>query len=87
MLMVTPANFCLQSVWIVTSATLGVLILCAGLEGYLKKEIPMLLRGVLVIGGLLLIYPGAITDYIGLGVMALLLVQQFAGTKFGRETN
>ncbi|MFR5881521.1 MAG: TRAP transporter large permease subunit, partial [Cloacibacillus evryensis] len=46
MLMVTPANFCLQSVWIVTSATLGVLILCAGLEGYLKKEIPMLLRGI-----------------------------------------
>lgn len=83
MLMVTPDNFSLQSIWIVTTATLGVIILCAGLEGFLKREIPMILRGVLVIGGLLLIYPGAITDYIGLGVMALLIVQQFAGIKLG----
>lgn len=83
MLMVTPDNFCMQSVWIVASATLGVIILCAGLEGYLKREIPMLMRGILVIGGLLLIYPGAVTDYIGLGVLALLVVQQFAGIKLG----
>lgn len=81
--MVTPDNFCMQSVWIVASATLGVIILCAGLEGYLKREIPMLMRGILVIGGLLLIYPGAVTDYIGLGVLALLVVQQFAGIKLG----
>ena len=73
----------MQSVWIVASATLGVIILCAGLEGYLKREIPMLMRGILVIGGLLLIYPGAVTDYIGLGVLALLVVQQFAGIKLG----
>ena len=43
----------------------------------------MLMRGILVIGGLLLIYPGAVTDYIGLGVLALLVVQQFAGIKLG----
>ncbi len=85
-LMVTPDNFSIESIWIVFSATLGVLILCAGLEGYMRKKIPLIMRGVLIIGGLLLMYPEKISDYIGLGVFALLMAQQYFG--FGRrETN
>lgn len=83
MLMVTPDNFALRSVWIVATATLGVVILCAGLEGFLKRAIPMALRAALVLGGLLLIYPEAVTDYIGLAVAAVLVVQQFSGLKLG----
>jgi len=83
MLMVTPDNFALRSVWIVATATLGVVILCAGLEGFLKRSIPMVLRAALVLGGLLLIYPEAVTDYIGLAVAAVLAVQQFSGLKLG----
>lgn len=83
MLMVTPDNFCLQSVFIVVSATIGVVTLCAGLEGYLKKSIPMPLRILAVIGGLLMIYPEAITSYIGLGISVLLIIQQLLGIKVG----
>lgn len=79
MLMVTPENFSLQSIWIMFSAIVGVFILSAGLEGYMKRKIPMIMRGILIIGGLMLMYPGKITDYIGLGTLALLLVQQFIG--------
>lgn len=83
MLMVTPDNFCLQSVFIVVSATIGVVTLCAGLEGYLKRSIPMPLRILAVIGGLLMIYPEAITSYIGLGISVLLIIQQLLGIKVG----
>ena len=85
MLMVTPENFGIQSIWIVTTAVLGVFILCAGLEGFMKKKIPMIWRVVLIAGGLLLMYPERISDYVGLGVFALLMVQQYFG--FRRAEN
>ena len=83
-LMVTPENFCLGSIWIMFSATLGVFILCVGLEGFLKRKVPMVMRILLVLGGLMLMYPERISDYVGLGVFALLMIQQFFG--FRRET-
>ncbi len=79
MLMVTPENFSVQSVWIVLTATLGVFILCAGLEGFMRRHIPLIMRGLLIVGGFLLMYPGTLTDYAGFGIAALLILQQFIG--------
>lgn len=85
MLMVTPENFCLGSIWIMCTAVLGVFILCTGLEGFMRKKVPMVLRVVLVAGGLMLMYPERISDYVGLAVFALLIVQQYFG--FRRAVN
>ena len=87
MLMVTPQNFCLQSIFIVVMATIGVIILCSGLEGYLRKPMPMILRILAVLAGLLMIYPEAITSYIGLGISALIIAQQLLGIKVGGKSN
>ena len=77
MLMVTPENFSMKSIWIISTAVMGVFILCTGLEGFMKKKIPIAMRAILIIGGFSLMYPGNNTDYLGFGVFALLMLQQF----------
>ena len=84
MLMVTPENFSMKSIWIIITAVMGVFILCTGLEGFMKKKIPLAMRAILILGGFSLMYPGNSTDYIGFGVFALLMAQQFV---FRRGTN
>lgn len=85
MLMVTPGNFGLETLWIIVTALMGVFILSAGLEGFMRKDIPMAMRILLVLGGLSLMYPERISDYIGLGVFVSLMLQQYLG--FGGARN
>ncbi|NLG78380.1 MAG: TRAP transporter fused permease subunit [Firmicutes bacterium] len=49
-------------------AFLGVYLLAVGIEGYWKRQIPILERGILVVAALLLIKPGLATDLVGLGI-------------------
>ncbi len=58
----------------VVSAIVGVLSLAAGVEGWLLRSANWLERGLIIIGGTLLIIPGWNTDLIGLAVIALVLV-------------
>lgn len=76
-LMVTPSNFGLASVWIVGSASIGVFILCAGLEGFVRRGIPMPGRIALVLAGICLMYPEFYSDMIGLVALAALMIQQY----------
>lgn len=76
-LMVTPANISLASLWIVLTATVGVFILCAGLEGYVRREIRMPMRVALVLAGICLLYPEIYTDMVGIAAFALLMIQQY----------
>src|SRR5205823_4151975 len=55
------------------TATLGVILLAAGLFGYLLRPATWWQRGVLIVAALLLIKPGWITDVIGL-VLGLVVV-------------
>ncbi|MBR3880477.1 MAG: TRAP transporter fused permease subunit [Mailhella sp.] len=52
------------------TSIIGVLGLAAGLQGYMLTEAKVWERPVLLAGGLMMIYPGTYTDFIGLGVMA-----------------
>ncbi len=64
------------SVTSLLSATVGVVCLAAGLQGYLLRECRWWERLALLAAALLLIKPGYITDAIGLGLLALVLVTQ-----------
>jgi len=55
------------------TATLGVILLAAGLFGYLLRPASWWQRGVLIVAAMLLIKPGWINDLIGL-VLALAVV-------------
>jgi TRAP-type uncharacterized transport system fused permease subunit len=60
------------------SATLGVILLSAGLFGYLLRPATPWQRAVLVVAALLLIKPGWITDLMGLALGALVAGVQLA---------
>ena len=61
----------------------GILAVSASLEGYLKTNMPWYERIVCCVGGLMLIFPGVITDVIGIALVALVFVLQFAAVKKG----
>ncbi|MDI6913595.1 MAG: TRAP transporter permease [Desulfitobacteriaceae bacterium] len=61
----------------VITASLGVVGLAIAIEGWLFTNASWLYRAIAFIGALLLIYPGTITDLIGLGLIALVFVLNF----------
>lgn len=63
------------------SALLGIFGIAAGLNGHFFCRIPALLRLVLAGAGLCMMIPGALTDVIGLVVMAAVVVYQYTHAK------
>ena len=66
---------------IALTAIVGIFGVSSALEGYIFKGMPWWQRILAAVGGLALIYPGLTTDLIGLGLVAVVLVLQFAGRK------
>lgn len=52
----------------------GVFLLSVMTEGHFRQRVPFWLRAVAGIGALLLIYPGIVTDIMGVAALALLLI-------------
>jgi TRAP-type uncharacterized transport system fused permease subunit len=73
------------SVWevilIAVTSLVGMFGVSAALEGYLMRPIPWYLRIMSAAGGLLLIYPGLVTDVIGLGLVGIVVAFQFIKKK------
>lgn len=70
------------TVWEIISISItsliGMFALSAALEGYLLHNMPWYQRIISAAGGLLLIYPGLVTDAVGLGLAVLVIVLQLA---------
>jgi len=54
----------------------GVFLLATALEGHFLRKIPLPVRVITGIGALCLIFPGPVTDSIGLGLGLVMLIQQ-----------
>jgi TRAP transporter 4TM/12TM fusion protein len=67
----------------IITGLLGTLALGAGVQGWLLRRSAWVERGILIIGALLLIKPGWITDLIGLGL--LIIVAAFQYTKIKKK--
>ena len=63
------------------SAVLGMIGIAAGLSGYLLKEMSIAERLLAVVGGLLLVIPGAVTDIVGSVLIAIVLALQILGKR------
>ncbi len=63
------------------SSVLGIFGIAAALNGHLIRRIPMVFRLVLAGGGLCMMIPGALTDVIGLAVVAVIIVFQYLNAK------
>ncbi|MBM7551153.1 TRAP transporter permease [Thalassobacillus pellis] len=67
----------METLWVVFTAVCGMLAIGAGLIGYWFRRMLWFERIASVAGGLTLIYPGTMSDIIGLAVFAVILGLQF----------
>ena len=63
------------------TATVGVVLLAAGLHGYLLTRASLWQRALLVVAAFVLIKPGLMTDLIGIGLGLLVLAFQFVARR------
>jgi TRAP-type uncharacterized transport system fused permease subunit len=70
-----------EVVLICITSLVGIFAVSASLEGYFLRNMKWYERIACVVGGLLLIYPGIVTDAIGLGLVAIVLVAQIVARK------
>lgn len=70
-----------EVVLICITSIVGIFAVSAALEGYLLHHLPVYQRLICLAGGLLLIYPGLVTDLIGVGLVAVVVVFQVLTTK------
>ena len=61
---------------LIITSFVGIFAVSASLEGYMLARMPWYLRILSAVGGLLLIYPGIVTDAIGLALVASVVVLQ-----------
>ncbi len=87
-----PAMLFVNTVWyevvlICITAIIGMFGVSAALEGYLLTNMKWYERIISAVGGLLLIYPGIITDSIGLGFIAIVMLIQIISKKAHKQIN
>ncbi len=70
-----------EVILICITSFVGIFAVSSALEGYFLHHMKWYERIVSVIGGLLLIYPGVVTDVIGLGLVAVVMVAQILTRK------
>ena len=71
----------LEVITISITSFIGIFGVAAALEGYLFHRMPWYLRILSAAGGLLLIYPGLVTDTVGLAMVGLMTLIQYTTAK------
>ena len=71
----------LSVVMIYITSLIGIVGVASALEGYLFADMGIIERILLVAGGIMMIFPGGLTDGIGLAVVAAAVVIQYARKK------
>ena len=74
-----------EVILIVITSLIGMFGVAAGLEGYMLRKTSWWERLLSVAGGLLLIYPGLVTDVIGLSLVGLVLVIQILENRLAKK--
>ena len=65
-----------EVILICITSLVGIFAVSAALEGYFLDRMPWYQRIISAIGGLMLIYPGLVTDSIGLALVAIVVIAQ-----------
>ena len=63
-----------QIILAICTATLGIVSMAAAVEGYIWKVVPVLSRVLMAIAALLLIFPGLLTDMLGIVLFVIAIV-------------
>ena len=70
-----------EIILIAITSLVGMFAVSSSLEGYLMCNMPWYERILALVGGLLLIYPGVVTDTIGIGLVAIVVIMQLASRR------
>ena len=70
-----------ELVLICVTSLVGMFAVAASLEGYFIHNMPWYQRIMSIAGGLMLIYPGIVTDCIGVGLVVIVALIQLATRK------
>ena len=70
-----------EVITICITSFVGICAISAALEGFLLRHMNWPQRVMSAVGGLLLIYPGLVTDTVGLGLVAVVVILQVIGRK------
>lgn len=62
--------------WVTATAAIGIAALAGGLQGWLFRKCSQIERWLLVVAGVMLVYPRAMFDYIGLALVVAVLAMQ-----------
>ena len=71
----------LNMAWIILTSIIGMFSLAAAFEGFMFRKMSVLWRLAGIAGGIMLIAPGAFIDFIGLALIALVIVVQVLQTR------
>ena len=74
-------TFRVVGIAIVITSLVGMFALSMALEGYFHGPLQALLRIVVAAGGLMLIYPGTVTDLVGLALVGVVIALQILKAK------
>ncbi|MGB8599263.1 MAG: TRAP transporter large permease subunit, partial [Burkholderiales bacterium] len=81
LLKLPPDGSWLGVAWITLTAFFGIAALCGGVQGYLLRKTTLVERAVLILAGLLLVYPKPLFDFVGIGLLLLVLGAQWRQVK------
>ena len=70
-----------EIILICITSVAGIFGVSAALEGYLFRQMRWYEQVISAVGGLMLIYPGLVTDTVGLGLLAIVFTMQLIGKK------
>ena len=71
----------LGMVQIILTSLIGLFGVSAGVEGYLLKSMNPFERIVIAAGGLMMMVPGTVTDFVGVALFAVVVIFQLIGKK------
>ncbi len=72
-----PQGSWVETLWIAVTACVGIAALAAGAQNWLLRRLHLLERVILIVSGLLLIYPAPAADLIGLAGCAVVIATQW----------
>lgn len=72
-----------EIIYVTITACIGMSFMAASLVGFLRRDLPVWMRVPLFAAGLLLAYPGTLTDIIGVALGAAVIAMTFAGKEKG----
>ncbi len=70
-----------EIVLIIVTSVIGIFAIASGLEGYMFRKLKFYEVIPLLVGGLLMIYPGVVSDIVGFAIIALIVAIQLFGKK------